>query len=252
MADLCNEPAFILDRATPSWHSGYGFATIGLLSASMGLQGVMGEILGTGVRSFGRILWCNSKLMAICHKVHGNRGLDEYLGSACCPAIPEEVVAPKGRSPIGHPALRPRRLCLAAAIGQDRLTWHLGRSCRVRAIGSSLSCIRSILTYTRYVQHALPDDIRLAVGLPCGRRCRLPARVKGAKDAPYLRKRQPRNHGGYALILASIAVRQVLGNMSASTRGGTQHIVVSCVYEYDTIEVALKTIRRMAAVSRWS
>ena len=47
--DLCNEPAFNLNRADPSWHNGYGFATIGLLSASMGLQGVMGETLGTGV-----------------------------------------------------------------------------------------------------------------------------------------------------------------------------------------------------------
>ena len=46
-ADYCKEPAFSLNRAEPSWHDGYGLATIGLLSASFGLQGVVGEVLCT-------------------------------------------------------------------------------------------------------------------------------------------------------------------------------------------------------------
>lgn len=48
-ADLCNEPAFTLNREAPSWHNAYGFATIALLSASFGLQGAAAEIVGTGV-----------------------------------------------------------------------------------------------------------------------------------------------------------------------------------------------------------
>lgn len=48
-SDLCNEPAFTLNREAPSWHNAYGFATIALLSASFGLQGAAAEPLGTGV-----------------------------------------------------------------------------------------------------------------------------------------------------------------------------------------------------------
>lgn len=48
-ADLCNEPAFTLNREAPSWHNAYGFATIALLSASFGLQGAAAEVVGTGV-----------------------------------------------------------------------------------------------------------------------------------------------------------------------------------------------------------
>ena len=49
LPDYCGEAAFTLDRSAPSWHNGFGFATIGMLSAAMGLQGVVGESLGTGV-----------------------------------------------------------------------------------------------------------------------------------------------------------------------------------------------------------
>lgn len=48
-SDYCKEPAFSLDRSQPSWHNAAGFIAIGLLSASFGMQGVVGESLGTGV-----------------------------------------------------------------------------------------------------------------------------------------------------------------------------------------------------------
>lgn len=40
---------FNLSRANPSWHNPFGYATLALLSMSMGLQGIVGESLGTGV-----------------------------------------------------------------------------------------------------------------------------------------------------------------------------------------------------------
>ena len=40
---------FNLSRSNPSWHNAFGYATLALLSMSMGLQGVVGESLGTGV-----------------------------------------------------------------------------------------------------------------------------------------------------------------------------------------------------------
>lgn len=43
-------PTFNLSRADPSFHNSAGYVMIGLLSASMGLQGVVGESLGSGVR----------------------------------------------------------------------------------------------------------------------------------------------------------------------------------------------------------
>jgi hypothetical protein len=51
-------PTFNLSRENPSFHNTAGFLMIALLSASMGLQGVVGESLGSGVshHHFSRLL----------------------------------------------------------------------------------------------------------------------------------------------------------------------------------------------------
>ena len=45
-------PTFNLSRENPSFHNTAGFLMIALLSASMGLQGVVGESLGSGVSRY--------------------------------------------------------------------------------------------------------------------------------------------------------------------------------------------------------
>lgn len=78
----------------------------------MGLQGVVGETFGTGVRR-SNVVGVECHLMRI-SAVHGNRRLDKHLDPIGRTAVAEEVVTSTRRQAVCNRALWPGRLYLAA------------------------------------------------------------------------------------------------------------------------------------------